>query len=202
VNYFTRATAFSSSADPEGQNADGSREVFRILRRYPTLSQITNITDLTKTAESPSQARRNKIAFVSNADLVPGRNTDGNQEVFLWSDTRGGRVTIDQITDTKGCTNAEPSVDAFAKFIAFQSTCNLVPSRGNPDQSCFVFDLKNRNLLKQFVLRGPGNSPCSRPVVSRKVRVITYEADPGEDYPNVVCVFSARRNELLTQVGR
>jgi len=201
VNYFTRATAFSSSADPIGENADGSREVFRILRKFPTLLQITHVADATKTAESPSQARRNKIAFSSNADLVTGQNVDGNSEIFLWSDVRGGGATIEQVTDTAGCSNASPSIDAFAKFIAFQSTCDLIPSRGNPDQSCFIFDMDNNQLLDRIVLRGPGNSPCSRPIVSRKVRVITYEADPGDGYPNVVCIFSARRNELVTGIG-
>lgn len=195
LNFDTRATAFSSTANLLGGNGDLSQEIFRIRRTPQSLltvtDQVTTSPEPEVVSESPAQSKGRIVAFVSDGDLIPGENPDRNPEIFVWRETTSGGLTYTQITHTAGCNNAFPSISARGEFVAFQSTCNLIPSKGNPGQSVFIYDVKRSGFLRQLVLRGPNGTDSSKPTVSRKVRVVTFEADTGAE--NVVCVFNARK---------
>lgn len=193
VNFFTRAAAFSSDADLIGGNGDLSREIYRIVKKASKTVQVTGVPNPLQSAESPSQAQKRKIAYSSNSDPV-GENPDGNFEIFLWTE-RKGTPEVKQVTNTQGCINANPAIDARASFVAFQSTCDLVPSAPNPDQSIFVYSVDTSSYLN-LIIRGPGDSASSRPIISSSKLIITFESDPGGSAPNLVCIFDGRRGLL------
>ena len=74
------------------------------------------------------------------------------------------------------------------------SSCDLIPSSGNPDQSIFVWDNKAGALLP-LVVRGPMSSASARPQATKKVRVLTFEGNLGSVDP-AICFLNAR-DELL-----
>ena len=104
------------------------------------LTQITNTTGGASLNLFPSiNADGTRIAFQSNRDLRPGSpgNADGNVEIFLFDTTTS---TFTQITNTTGCGNGTPSINAAGTRIAFESDCNLTPgSPGNADGNTEIF---------------------------------------------------------------
>ena len=195
VNFNSAAIPFSSTADLLATNppgTEGERSLYRIQRKATQLVQVTTPYPSGFFSESPSQSRKRFIAFASDADLVPGSNSDGNVEIFLW-DANLLSSPYTQVTNTAGCTNAMPSVGAIARFIAFQSTCDLLGNGSNSGQSIFLYDRDKDGFASGIVLKGPGGYDASRPQVSRIVRVIIFEADPGGMAPQQVCVFNVRK---------
>ena len=121
-----------------GSNADGNAEIFFLGKKG--FVQITNTT--APAFQRPPSVNNNgtRIAFVSNADLVPGSNADGNDEVFMFDRKKGFR----QVTSTATCFSAEPAINQAGTRIAFSSTCDLVPpSNMDGNQEIFVFDAKH-----------------------------------------------------------
>ncbi len=197
ANFFTRAVVFSSTADLLGIKppaSGASREIFRISKKTESLVQLTQFSESDFVGESPSQGKKRFVALASDADLEPGSNSDGNVEIFLWDDKAAPGSEFIQITHTVACTNARPSVDAATRFVGFQSTCDLPGSDPNPGQTVFVFDRKQNRF--PVALRGPGDTDASRPFVSRRARVITFEVDPGGVLPKIVCLFNVRKDIL------
>jgi len=83
LNYDATVIAFGSFGNLTGNNADESEEA----QSYDTvLGAFRQVTDAPRPyySELPSvSADGTRIAFRSNADLVPGQNVDHNWEVFL-----------------------------------------------------------------------------------------------------------------------
>jgi cysteine-rich repeat protein len=195
VNFNSAAIAFSSTADLLATNPPGTageRALYRIGRKATQLVQVTSPSPSGFFSESPSQSRKRFIAFASDADLVAGSNGDGNTEIFLW-DANLPSSPYTQVTNTTGCTNAMPSVGAKARYIAFQSTCDLLGNGSNSGQAIFLYDRDKDGFASGIVLKGPGGYDSSLPQVSRIVRVIVFEADPGGTAPQQVCVFNVRK---------
>jgi Tol biopolymer transport system component len=132
--------AFASNRDHRGTNPDGNTEIFL----WTDGSGITQITDtrgpdsgLAQLAPAIS-ADGLKIFFMSNRDLIPMSNPDGNMEIFRWM--QGG---FTQITNTTGTTpgnafaNAFPSTNRDGTRVAFESDRNLTGQ--NPDGSVQIF---------------------------------------------------------------
>jgi hypothetical protein len=78
--------------------------------------------------------------------------------------------------------------------LAFQSTCNLIPASGNPDQSIFIWD-SNAGALLPLVVRGPLSTASAAPQASKKVKVLTFEGNLGAADP-AVC-FLNTKDELF-----
>ncbi|MFQ5478390.1 MAG: DUF4215 domain-containing protein, partial [Candidatus Binatia bacterium] len=196
VNFHTSAAAFSSTADLLGINplgSAGSRSIYRVQKKAHELAQVTVPTEPFFVSESPAQAKKRFVAFASDADLDSGKNPDRNVEIFLWDERAVPGQLYTQITDTVACNNARPGIGSRGRFIAFQSTCDLVGPGSNPGQSVFVYDRKRGGFLKDLVLRGPEGTDSSRPAVTRRVKTVTFEADPGGMQPNVLCIFNVRK---------
>ncbi len=83
-------------------NSDGSWEVFR-WSTDGTVVQVTSSKNerppsLVSGTSAPSiSADGRRIAFTAIGDHVPGKNTDGSREIFLWEEGQG----IRQITDSE-----------------------------------------------------------------------------------------------------
>ena len=122
-----------------GSNADGNSEIFFLGKKG-----FVQITDTVAPAvQRPPAVNNNgaRIAFVSNADLVPGGNADGNDEVFLFDRKKGFQQVT---TTTSTCFSSQPAINQGGTRIAFASTCDLVPpSNMDGNQEIFLFDAKN-----------------------------------------------------------
>ena len=94
------------------------------------------------------------------------------------------------ILPTSGCANDAPSTDARGRFIAFHSSCNLIPASGNPDQSIFIWDDKAGQLLP-LVVRGSMSAASARPQATKRVKVLTFESNLGAPDP-AICFLNAR----------
>ena len=145
---------------------------------------VTFVNDAAITAQDFS-------TFASTSDFT-GANSDANAEIFLW--TQKGSPAISQPFLSGGCANDAPSIDSRGRFVVFHSSCNLIPSSGNPDQSIFVWDNKAGALLP-LVVRGPMSSASARPQATKKVRVLTFEGNLRSVDP-AICFLNAR-DELL-----
>ncbi len=193
VNFNTRATAFSSTANFLGNNPDGNSEIYRILRKFETLVPITSVDVADGESSQPAQSRRRRIAFVSTASLdATADNSDGNNEVVLWRET--APPSFRQFNSTASCANGSPSIDARGRFVVYHSTCDLIPSLGNPNQSIFIWDDVKGGFLP-LVIRGPGATASGAPQATRRARVIAFEGDVGGANPSV-CFFDTK-DELL-----
>lgn len=97
---------------------------------------VTQLSSHLQTGCTISSASSNfagtRIAIESNCDLT-GANPDGNREIFL-VDPLGA---VAQLTDTTGCANADPSIDALGGSVAFDSDCDF--DGGNVDGSVEIF---------------------------------------------------------------
>jgi hypothetical protein len=80
-----------------------------------------------------SSANGSVMAVESNCDLLGG-NADGNREIFLLDRSV---PALAQITDSSGCANTAPSIDAAGANVAFDSDCDL--SGENSDGSVEIF---------------------------------------------------------------
>jgi Tol biopolymer transport system component len=121
---------FTSSANLDGGNPDGSAEVW--IRR-PDGSGLKRLTD-TLSPEGCRDAAISgdgtRVVFASDAELVPGGNPDGNFEIYR-IDTTG--MNLLQVTDTDQGTNGLPRASADGTRIAFVSTGDLLTG-GNMGQ--------------------------------------------------------------------
>ena len=130
--------AFWSTANPTGNNADGSIEVFTILSSTSGL-RVTQITSSTGSILggfnlSPSIDNLGKrIAFFSDRDLT-GANTDQSFQIFLY-DTSTGVLT--QVTHTTKGFNILPSLSGDGNYIAFASDRDFTGA--NPNAATQIF---------------------------------------------------------------
>ena len=127
-----------------GNNADGSREVYRIQLHTGALDQITASLGDSTFVDSGVAGRW--IAIESRADLLPGRNPDGSLEVFV-HDRATNRLV--QVTSAAGDSHFAAFVP-HSSLIAVHSRADLVPG-GNTDgsQEIFLIDPRTRR-VRQF----------------------------------------------------
>jgi hypothetical protein len=136
------------------------------------------------------------VVFASDAEHAASGNGDGSNEIFVWNE--GGAPEFEQITSGVGCDSVAPSVDARGRFIAFETECDPVPAVGNPDRSVFVYD-RARACYMPLSIRGPildegppaVTASSEKPVVSKRVKVITYLGDADSADPKI-CFFNTK----------
>lgn len=95
-----------------------------------------------------------KLAFTSTYDPL-GTNADRNSEVFLYDLTTN---TVRQLTFSTGdaFSNADVSMSADGKRIAFSSTRNLTGHNADGNQEIFLYDLVD-DVLRQVTDTGPSD---------------------------------------------
>jgi hypothetical protein len=191
-----RTAAFSSDADLVGNNAQRLRQVFSATKTAESLFQVTDVTDAIKGPNGttdPSQTKSSIVAFASDADFGGGNNGH-KSEVFLWQ-KRGGVL---QVTESPGgsCASALPAIDSSSRFVAFESTCDVLPGHSNPGKSIFIYDAKRDGFL-DLTLRAPSDDDASRPIVTKGAIRVVFELVPkGESEPEAVCVFESQKDHL------
>ena len=165
----SRVAFWSTSDDfPGTDNADGNVEIFVQLGTSGVFTRTRQVTRSSGTVLGgfnlgPAISGDGKrIAFFSDRDLVPGRNTDGNFELFL-ADLSGlagdpeANIGLSQVTSsTAAAVNTWPSInspaisDTFAVYyIAFASDQNY--TGGNPDGNTEIFRAKIDGAAITFV---------------------------------------------------
>ncbi len=147
----TRVAFASANNLVPGGNEDQNFEIFL----WTEGAGFTQLTDTAEGQNSPPYISPDgtRIAFVSDHDLVPGSNVDGNEELFLWIDGAG----FTQLTDTTDGDDWDASIAAIANGtrIAVASVRDLVPG-GNTDGNTEIFLLQEYHTLT-ITLAGTGS---------------------------------------------
>ena len=157
---------FESNANPLGSNGDGTVEIF-LWDSSSGLTQITNSV-VGDSRSSSINAAGNRIAFVSNADLV-GANADGNNEIFLWDSSAG----LTQITNTTAGSSFGPAIDDSGNRIAFTSSSNFTGSNGDANFEIFLWDASTG--LSQITTTVGGNN--GSPAINATGTRIAFESN-------------------------
>jgi Tol biopolymer transport system component len=103
---------------------------------------VVRLTNETGCSREPSiSANGKRIAFASEADLVPPGNVDANFEIFLRDQKKG----LTQITTTTGGENRSPKITRNGARIAFLSDRDLVTRQRRAGLE--VFSSNNKKTL-------------------------------------------------------
>ncbi len=126
---------FTSTGEPiAGGNPDGNGEIF-------LWDEAAGVTQITNTAAGGSfaptlNAGGTVIAFISEEDLVPPGNGDGNREMFLWDSVTG----FAQLTTSAAGAASGPSINAAGTRVAFSSTADLTGGNADGNSEVFLWD--------------------------------------------------------------
>lgn len=139
INKDGSQVAFLSDGNLTGNNADGNSEIFVWKRATGSFVQVTNSTGCCNDIPAIS-AKNNRIAFVSDLDLIAGSNTDGSNELFLW-DPKSGLKQL--TTDSSGnCCIDRVRITGDGKRIAFASSQDLTGNNAAGTEEIFLWDDK------------------------------------------------------------
>lgn len=126
---------FSSTADIDGGNPDGSFEAYIFNTGTLVITQLTDDPVLNSFIFDISGDEA-ILALSSQADLT-GENPDGNREIFLFDrDTE----SFTQITDTSGEDNIVPALNFDGSLIAIDSQADLTGENADANREIFLFD--------------------------------------------------------------
>lgn len=114
---------FASTADLDGGNPDGSREIYLASSAGGDLKRLTSSAHPFGCRQPAIAAGGLFVVFCSNADLVAGWNSDHNYEVFRVGADGNGLI---QITRTTSGHSYTPLVSADGGTVAFVTTSNVV----------------------------------------------------------------------------
>jgi Tol biopolymer transport system component len=137
---------FASDRDLiSGGNTDGNYEIFTINVDGSGLTQLTNTTGgrfvygFQGNTAPCFDPRAQKIVFSSDRDLIPGGNSDGNNDLFAMNTDGSGLVQLTSTTGGwgigDGCLNVNDTQ------VILDSDRDLVPG-GNADGNYEVFTMK------------------------------------------------------------
>jgi cysteine-rich repeat protein len=129
---------FSSNGNFTGQNADGNREIFSLLRG----SQFEQLT-LSTVGENDNpdtsflgSLRRRFIVFESTANLEAGGTVLTNRRIFQFRRSTGETVLVSRSFFGQ---NTSPRISR-GRFTAWESTANLTGTNPGGESVIYVFD--------------------------------------------------------------
>jgi Tol biopolymer transport system component len=135
--------AFTSTCDlvPAVGNSDGNAELFLWNSGTGTFTQATNTTggDFTAVLCPAISANGNRVAFLSDRDLVPGRNTDGGADYFLYDVGTGSFTQLTTIPSPGGMFSP-PKVDADGARVVFSTSRDLTGGNADGNREVFLYD--------------------------------------------------------------
>jgi len=169
-----RLIVVESNANPTGGNPDGNYEIFVFDTKTQQWQQLTD-TQPPVDNHRPATVDGKRIVFDSNGDLVPGKNTDGNRELFI-AHIRGSGVDFTQITDTAfPVDNRSGSLDGHAVAVAFSSNGDFLPG-GNADGNREIFVWQRRSGVFEQLTHSP-NGENANPSINLGARFVVFESN-------------------------
>lgn len=136
-----KLVVFSSNANFTGQNADGNREIFSLLRGS-TFEQISHSTvgenDNPDTSFNGS-LRRRFIVFESTANLEDGGNVLTNRRIFQYKRGSGELVLVSRSFFGE---NTSPRISR-GRFTVWESTANLNGTNPGGESVIYVYDRRS-----------------------------------------------------------
>ena len=146
ISWNGQKIVFASDRDLiSGQNTDGNYEIFTINVDGTGLSQLTNTTGgrvnfgFQGNTGPCFDPKAQKIVFSSDRDLIPGGNSDGNNDLFIMNSDGSGLTQLTATTGgwgiAGGCLNLNDTQ------VILDSDRDLVPG-GNLDGNYEIFTVK------------------------------------------------------------
>lgn len=182
-----RRIVFDSNGDlhnnpkqPGKSNADGNREVF-IAKLRRSGVEITQITETVAPVQNFSGATDNlgKLVLFSSTGDFDNQNADGNEEIFSFR-----KGVFEQITNSTGGENRNPSVSTNGRWVVFESTSDLM-NDASTNRRIFQFD-RDRGILLQLSRSSFGDNQKPR---TRKRRYVVWESTANLTGQNAaICV--------------
>ena len=145
-----RIVAFESTANLAG--APGS-EGFHALRADIDAPAPRFVQMALSRAVAPALSRAGAhVAFASTSDLLPGNNSDGNSEIFLYIDEGLQQLTHTMPADASTRVQQgsfAPSIAADGRLVAFSSNRDLTGANADANFEVFTYDV-TRHIFTQL----------------------------------------------------
>ena len=170
--------AFSSEADINGGNPDGSFEAYTFDVDTLEITQLTDSVGLNSFIFDINDDGT-LLALSSEADLTGG-NADGNREIFLFDRSS---ETFTQITDTTGEDNIVARLNGDGTLLVFDSSADVTGGNADENREIFLFDTET-DMFTQLTDTTAGNNLV--PVLTPDGAVIAFHssADITGDNPD------------------
>jgi Tol biopolymer transport system component len=175
---------YDSTADPFGTNPENNVEIFVVNIDGTGHMQLT-VAASGRSNEPRISDDGSRAVFVSDSDLVAGRNSDGGLEIFV-VETSSGVIT--QVTesdeDSGGFSNATPGaldISGNGEWVVFNSRGNLALE--NPGNSHTIFWADRSGAVIQQLLRATTVPPsvnsrtASNPRINNNGTLVLFESD-------------------------
>jgi Tol biopolymer transport system component len=172
---------FASDRDlVAGGNTDLNSEIFLVNVDGTGLTQLTHTTggdpnNFGGNSHPRLDASGHWVTFSSDRDLLPGRNTDGNHELFL---VRVDGTVLRQLTSTTGGYGvfSPGSLDSSDSKVIFDSDRDMVAG-GNLDgnSDLFMMNVDGSNLVQ--LTNSTGGAGCLGPVWTPNTQRVTFWSD-------------------------
>jgi hypothetical protein len=135
--------AFSSNGNFTGQNADGNREVFSLLRgtTFEQLSHSTIGENDNPDTSFHGSFRRRFIVFESTANLEAGGAVLTNRRIFQFKRGTGETILVSRSFFGE---NTSPRISR-GRFTVWQSTANLTGTNPGGKSVIYIFDRRRDN---------------------------------------------------------
>ncbi len=142
--------------NPTGENSNGSLEVFRVDRVSGATIQISDNVSTSATFQPDINGDGSVIVWADRANY-DGTNTNGNQELWKWTDNGDGTTTRVSITNTTAAQAAEnPKVDSSGRYVSFSSLLDFSGGTAT-GRKFFIVDTQT-NVIRNLTSTGVGNS--------------------------------------------
>jgi Tol biopolymer transport system component len=182
--------AFISDGDlVPGKNPSHDLQLFLYDTATGTFTQVTSTGSLLSSAyffiNPVLNADGTWLAFESNADLVRGKNSKHERELFLYSIAGG---TFTQVTTGNNYISGSAVLSAHATSLAFRSSDDLVPGK-NPHRydELFLYNLPSGGLTQ--ITPGSTDTSDPRPLLSADGTRVAFESNGNVNGQNIPLMF-------------
>jgi len=177
-----QTVAFASDRDLiPGGNADGNFEIFIINVDGTGLKQLTNTTGgrlgFAGNTETCFDPKAQKITFSSDRDLVPGGNSDGNNDLFMMNPDGSG---VTQLTFTTGGVGVGTGcLNSTDTKILFDSDRDLIPGQNSDENSeIFTMNVDGSGIVQLTHTTSPGSGYGNyKPLWTSNGKTVFFRSD-------------------------
>lgn len=192
--------AFSSSADINGVNTGGNREIYIFNTASGIFTMITDTPSGSSVAPSINAAG-DKVAFTSDAD-INGVNIGGNDEIYLFDTVSGTftQITNSSINPPEG-DSSRPSINAAGDRVAFMSRTDINGFNIGGNREIYLYDAES-GVITQITDEPSGESMA--PSINAEGNIVAFSSNANinggnPDENSEIFVFDAASG-TITQV--